>query len=52
MYGYMTGTVGADGSIEFSFHELSQDDLFRADEGLHPDTLVKWCFSQNKLAPN
>jgi hypothetical protein len=48
VYGYMVGSVSADGAIEFSFHQVSLDDLWRADEGKHPETLVKWCFSENK----
>lgn len=48
VYGYMTGTVSADGSIAFSFHELSVEDLMRTDQGKHPETMVRWCFSENK----
>jgi hypothetical protein len=48
VYGYMIGTVSADGAIEFSFHQVSLDDLWRADEGKHPEALVKWCYSENK----
>jgi hypothetical protein len=48
VYGYMTGAVSADGSIQFSFHEVSLDDLLRADDGKHSETLVKWCYTENK----
>jgi Calcineurin-like phosphoesterase len=48
VYGYVTGTVSADGLIAFAFHELSLDDLMGADQGKHSETLVKWCFSENK----
>jgi hypothetical protein len=48
VYGYLTGTVSADGSIAFDFHEISLADLLRADQGKHPGTLVNWCFSENK----
>ena len=51
VYGYLIATVSADDAIDFSFHEVSQDDLFRANEGFYPETLVKWCFSQNKQVP-
>jgi hypothetical protein len=46
--GYMIGAVSADGTMEFSFHQVSLDDLFRANEGKHPEELVKWCYSENK----
>lgn len=46
--GYMIGAVSADGTMEFSFHQVSLDDLWRADEGKHPEALVKWCYSENK----
>jgi hypothetical protein len=48
VYGYMTGTASADGSVAFSFHELSLADLLRADQGKHPEALVRWCYSENK----
>ena len=48
VYGYVMGAVSADGSIAFSFQELGLDDLLRAGQGKHPETLVKWCYSENK----
>jgi hypothetical protein len=48
VYGYLIGAVSADGSIAFSFHEVSLADLLRADQGKRPERLVKWCFSENK----
>lgn len=48
VYGYLAGAVSADGSIDFSFHELSLADLQRVDKGKHPEALVKWCYSENK----
>jgi hypothetical protein len=46
VYGYMTGTVMADGSISFKFFELSLADVERASPKYAP-TLVRWCFEQN-----
>jgi hypothetical protein len=48
VYGYMTGTVSADGAIAFSFEELSLEDLLRIDQGKHPETMVQWCYNENK----
>jgi hypothetical protein len=48
VYGYMIGTVSPDGSITFSFRQLTIDDLFRANEGKFPEPLVHWCFDENK----
>ena len=48
VYGYLTGTVSADGSIAFSFEELSLADLMRANQGKQPEPLVRWCYSENK----
>ncbi|HLK69891.1 MAG TPA: metallophosphoesterase [Bryobacteraceae bacterium] len=48
VYGYMIGTVAADGTISFSFQKLSVDDLLRANQGRLPESLVHWCDEQNK----
>jgi hypothetical protein len=47
VYGYLLATVMSDGSIQFDFKELSLDDLHRANAG-KPDSLVGWCYSENK----
>jgi hypothetical protein len=44
----MVGTVAADGTIEFAFQKLSVDDLLRANQGRLADSLVHWCFDQNR----
>jgi hypothetical protein len=48
VYGYLLGTVAADGSVSFEFKEIRESDVpagvvneFSADQ-------VKWCFEQNK----
>jgi len=48
VYGYVLATVFSDGSIRFQFHELSLDDLRLANAGKQPDSLVRWCYEENK----
>jgi hypothetical protein len=48
VYGYLVGTVMSDGSVAFDFKELALEDLRSADAGKFPDSLVGWCFSENK----
>lgn len=45
-YGYLIGTVGADGRIVFVFRNLSEDDLLRTSDGYAPTT-VGTCWSGN-----
>jgi len=47
VYGYLLAAVMSDGSIQFEFHQLSLDDLRRANQGAHPDSLVDWCYNSN-----
>ena len=48
VYGYMIGTVAADGSVSFEFQKLSLEDLLAVDHGTYPEALVRWCYSENK----
>jgi Calcineurin-like phosphoesterase len=48
VYGYMIGTVAADGSVTFEFQKLSLEDLLTIDHGTYPEALVRWCYSENK----
>ncbi|MGC9949667.1 MAG: hypothetical protein ABSF64_25145 [Bryobacteraceae bacterium] len=48
VYGYLLATVLTDGSITFDFHEITLDDLRLANAGKTPDSLVQWCYSENK----
>ncbi len=48
VYGYMIGTVAADGSVSFEFQKLSLEDLLTIDHGTYPEALVRWCYSENK----
>lgn len=47
VYGYVMGTVAADGSISFAFQKFSFEDV-RAVNGGTPEALVRWCFEENK----
>jgi hypothetical protein len=48
VYGYLLANVMSDGSIQFAFKEISLDDLRLANAGKTPDSLVEWCYSENK----
>ena len=48
VYGYMLGTVAADGSISFEFQKLGVDDLLAAGRGNYPEALARWCYTENK----
>ncbi len=47
VYGYLLGTAASDGRISFAFHQLTADDLLRANQGKAPAALVRWCFDEN-----
>jgi hypothetical protein len=47
IYGYLQGTVHADGSIEFGLHELSEDDLLRSKWPNAPVDAIHECFIHN-----
>jgi hypothetical protein len=48
IYGYLLATASPNGTIDFAFHKLSVEDLLRSNRGRLPDSLVHWCFDQNK----
>ena len=48
VYGFLLATVMSDGSIQFYFKEISLDDLRAANAGKTPDSLVRWCYNENK----
>ena len=48
VYGYLLATVEGDESIRFSFKEITLDALRLANAGNKPDSLVQWCFAENK----
>ena len=47
VYGYLVGNAAADGSISFTFEKLSLQDLLAANAKT-PQSLVRWCYDQNK----
>ena len=47
VYGFMTGTVAADGTIAFAFHPLSEYDLKQAKLPDYTDSFVQQCFRDN-----
>ena len=48
-YGYMLATVSANGTIDFEFKELSQDDVPTVVRKRYPDDLIPWCFNNNSV---
>jgi hypothetical protein len=50
VYGFMTGTVAADGTITFAFHPLSEYDLKQAKLPDYTDSFVQQCFKDNPPA--
>jgi hypothetical protein len=48
VYGYLLATVMSDGSVQFDFKEISLDDLRALNAGKYPDSLVRWCYYENK----
>ena len=47
IYGYLHGTVQPDGAVEFSLHELSEDDLIRARWPSAPPDAIHECYIHN-----
>jgi hypothetical protein len=48
VYGYVLATVMSDGTIQFEFKEVGLDDLRTSNAGKIPDSLVGWCYNENK----
>ena len=48
VYGYLLATVMSDGTIKFEFKGLGLNDLKVANEGKAPESLLGWCYSENK----
>jgi len=47
VYGYLLGTVSAEGTIQFSFEEVRESDVPLSVRQRYPATLVPWCFAHN-----
>jgi hypothetical protein len=50
VYGYLLGTVAADGTVQFEFKQVKQSDVPEATVNEFTADQVKWCFEQNKSA--
>ena len=48
VYGFLLATVMSDGSVQFEFKEVTLDDIRKANAGKTPDSLVQWCYYENK----
>jgi hypothetical protein len=48
VYGYLLGTVMSDGTVRFEFQETGLEDLRLANAGKTADSLVRWCYSENR----
>lgn len=48
VYGYLLGTVAADGTIHFDFKQVNQSDIPTETVNEFSGDQVKWCFEQNK----
>ena len=47
LYGYMQGTVSPDGSVNFTLHEVSEDDLIKYKWPNAPLSKISWCVANN-----
>lgn len=47
VYGFMTGTVRANGSIDFRFHRLTEADIPAPVADEYTPAFVHWCFAEN-----
>jgi Calcineurin-like phosphoesterase len=48
VYGYLVATVDADGGVSFEFERLSLEDIRRVTGSAYPETLIRWCYENNK----
>jgi hypothetical protein len=47
VYGYLMGTVAANGTIAFSFHELHESDVPQNVRERYTNAMIPWCFAHN-----
>jgi Calcineurin-like phosphoesterase len=47
VYGFLTGSVQPDGSIQFDFHKLAESDIPPGVVQRYTRNFVNWCFEQN-----
>ncbi len=51
VYGYLLGTVGANGEIDFQFHQVNESDTPAAVVNRFTLEFVHWCFAENSQVP-
>jgi hypothetical protein len=49
IYGYLVGTVDANGNVDFQFQHLAEGDIPPDVRKRYQPTFVNWCFAHNKL---
>jgi hypothetical protein len=47
VYGYLVGTVSANGSVQFSFREVHESDVPKKVRQRYTNALIPWCFAHN-----
>jgi hypothetical protein len=47
VYGYLMGTVAANGTITFSFHEVHESDVPQNVRQRYSNAMIPWCFAHN-----
>jgi len=47
VYGYLVGTVSAEGKIRFAFQEIHEQDVPATVRRDYPASLIHWCFAHN-----
>jgi hypothetical protein len=50
IYGYLVGTVAADGTILFAFQEVREADVPQYVRRRYTNALIPWCFAYNSQA--
>jgi hypothetical protein len=50
VYGFLTGSVHPDGSIQFDFHKLAESDIPAGVVQRYTRNFVHWCFEENAAA--
>jgi hypothetical protein len=50
VYGFLSGSVRADGSIDFAFEQLEEKDIPQAIVAKYSPEFVHWCFAENSQA--
>jgi Calcineurin-like phosphoesterase len=47
VYGYLLGTVAADGKIRFAFEEVHESDVPQTVRDRYTNAMIPWCFAHN-----